>query len=291
VTEVLGLVLVAWLVYVSDAVWWIKPDRIVLYGPAGCKLGAQLGPRFVLRGSSGLFIPGLFPAFHMHFEVDATSGAAQRTKERDIVAVAEQACAAARRLHQLATILWVHCFVLAPALLVTFGLRRVWIFIIVGLFGGAVVIVGFFARAWRFLYPSDSPGWKREVLPMVLSPFAAICAADTLTRPLFLSFNGLAVVRALATRQDFLRIVRFYYFRDDPNPAVHGLLARDVEDAVRTPPARAGMEMEGYCPRCHTQLTRLTGTCPECLDIEIVPFDAITPSGGPSDRFQSAARH
>ena len=290
-TEVLGLVFVAWLVYVSDAVWWINPDRIVLYGRKNRELREQLGPEFVVRGDSGLFVPRLAPPFCLHLEVDATSTGTRRVNERDIVAEADRASAVARRLHQLGAVLWVYCFAIAPVLLAVFGLRRVWLEIVAGLFVGAITIVCFFARAWRQLHPAHPRGWKNDALPMILSPLAAICAGDALTRSLFASVNGLAVVRALATPEGFLRIARFYYFNDERNPALQALMAGDLEDAVRRPPAREGTEMEGYCPRCHTQLARVTGPCPECRDIEIVSFGAITLSGAPSGRFQSAARH
>jgi hypothetical protein len=291
VTEVLGLVFVAWLVYVSDAVWWIKADRIVLYGRRNRGLREQLGPEFVLRGQSGLFVPRLVPPFYHYFEVDATFTGTRRVKEREIVAEADKAWAAARRLRQFGAMLWVYCFAIAPVLLAIFGLRRVWIEIVVGLFAAAIAIVTLFARAWRQLHPTNPSGWKNHALTMILSPLAAICAADTLTRSVFASVNGLAVVRALAVPEGFLRVARLYYFNGDRNPALEALMAGELEDAVRRPPARHGTEMEGYCPRCHTQLARVSGPCPECLDIEIVSFGAFTPSDAPCGRFQSAARH
>jgi hypothetical protein len=122
---------------------------------------------------------------------------------------------------------------------------------------------------------------------MILSPLAAMRAADTLTRPLFASVNGLAVVRALVARDDFVRIARLYYYDSDRSAALEAMLAKDLEEAVQAPPQRDGLEMEGYCPRCHTQLARLEGVCPECLDVAIVSFEPAMPSGAPSDTFQS----
>ena len=289
-TEVLGLVFVAWLVYVSDAVWWVKPDCIVLYGLSTGKLRAQLGPGIVLREYSGLFVPRLLPPFRHHFEVDATSEGTSRIKRQQIVATADRALVEARRLNQLGTMLWIHCFGFSPVVLLTMGLRRTWVPILLGLFGGAIAIAVVFADAWRRVYPGDRAGWKREVLPMILSPLAAICAADTLTRSLFADANGLAVVSALAEEEDLLRIARLYYYDSPRNPALHAVLA-ELEQAVQLPPQRAGIEMEGYCPRCHTQLARMSGMCPECLDISIVSFGSITPSGAPSGRFQSTGQH
>jgi hypothetical protein len=290
VSEVVALLVVASLVYFSDAVWWIKPDRIVVYGSKKRRWLAYLGPHVPLRGESGLFVPRLTPPFNTQFEVDATAAGTLRLKEAEIRATAERALATTTPLNQLGTVFWAYCFVAAPLLLVTLGLRRVWLVLVIGLFANAIVIVAMFARAWRRLYPSDPTGWRNEAVPMVLSPPAAIRAADTLTRRLFAAVNGLAVVKALATPDDFVRIARLYYYDTDRNAALEAMLAKDLEQAVQSPPQRDGVEMEGYCPRCHTQLARLDGACPECLHVEIVSFEATMPSDAPCGTFQSTAR-
>lgn len=287
-TEALGLVAVAWLVYVSDALWWVGPDRIVLSGRDAGSMRAQLGPAFTLRNDNGVFVPRLTPTFDHHFEVGASADGDKPPDEAAIVAAATAAMAAARPLQRVGALLWGFCFLVAPALMLTLGLRRVWLVLVVVLFGSAMAIAACFARAWRTVHPENPHGWKNEVFPIILSPLAAICAGDALTRRACASFNGLAVVVALATREEFLRIARFHYFAPD-NSALDALLsAKGLKDAVLQPPPRAGSEMEGYCPRCHTQLVRGTGDCPECLDVAIVPFGP-TLSGAPSDTWQSAA--
>ena len=288
-TEALGLVIVAWLVYVSDALWWIKPERVVLSGRQAGNLRAQLGPAYTIRDDSGVFIPRLIPPFERHFEIDAMGGGGKRAKDAAIVAAAETAIAAARPLDRLGTALWCYCFGAAPALMLSLGLRRVWVWLVLGLFSIAFVIVARFAGAWRTVYPNDRNGWKSDALPMILSPLAAICAADTLTRRTCAAYDGFAVLAALAARDEFLRIARLYYFSPDRQLLQPLLAARGLELALLEPPARASDEMEGYCPRCHTQLLRSSGDCPECREVPIVSFRA-TPSGAPSDTFQSAAR-
>ena len=296
-TEVLGLVAVAWLVYVFDALWWIGPDRIVLSGRDAQRMRARLGPAFPLRGEAGVFVPKLTPTFDYHFEVSASAEGDTPASEAAIVRAANAAIAAARPLQQLGAALWGFCFLIAPALMLGLGLRRVWIALVAILFSSAIAIVISFARAWRHLHANDKNGWKGEVLPLVLSPLAAIRAADTLTRKAFAGFDGLAVVSALATQEEFLRIARLHYFAPGNDRLEALLAARGLEAALLAPPARSGADMKGYCPRCHVQLVRDNGDCPECPEIPVRAFGpalssskgSAMPSGELSGRSQSAA--
>jgi hypothetical protein len=290
VTEVLGLVTVAWLVYAFDALWWVGPDRIVLSGRDARGLRAQIGPAFALRGDAGVFVPKLIPAFDHHFEVSAAADGRKPVSDAVILQTASAAIAAARPLERLGTALWGFCFLLAPALMLGFGLSRVWIALVAILLVTAIAIVICFARAWRTLLPKDKNGWTSEAAALILSPLAAIRAADTLTRRVCAGFDGLAVVGALATEEEFLRIARLHYFAPGRARLEALLAAKGLTAAVLAPPARHGSEMKGYCPRCHVQLVRDRGDCPECPDVPIVAFGPLTPSGEPSGRFQSAAQ-
>jgi hypothetical protein len=288
VTEALALFAVAWLVYVTDALWWVGPERVVLSGRSLGALRTQLGPQFALRGDSGIFIPRLLPPFSVNFEVDAGTAGARATAEA-IRAAAQASIEAARPLARFGMLLWGYCFVIVPVVVVTLGLRRVWLPVLVVLFTLAIVIVATFARRWRVLRPGDPGGWKSEALPMILSPVAAICAADTLTRSACASFDGLAVVAALAPRDDFVRLARLYYFssREDVSSAqasrLDPLIDQSLVAAILEPPSPESDEMKGYCPRCHTQLVRETGDCPECHGSSITPFAIATPSGASFD--------
>jgi hypothetical protein len=172
---------------------------------------------------------------------------------------------------------------------VTVGLLRVWLPVLVGLFALAIVVVASFARQWRALHPRDPGGWKGEALPMILSPLAAICAADNLTRSACARFDGLAVVAALATRDDFVRIARLYYFapREEAASAHTARLDSILDPSLRAEilraPSPVSEEMKGYCPRCHTQLVRDNGGCPECGQIDVIPFGFSMPSGASFD--------
>ncbi len=283
-TEVLGLVAVAWLVYVSDALWWVGPDRVVLSGRDARGMRAQLGPSFTVRGDAGVFIPRITPAFDYHFEIDPNAAGDRPASETVIVKAAAAAQSAARLLQRMGALLWGFCFLVAPVLMLGLGLRRVWIALVAVLFASAIAIVICFARAWRRIHPHDKHGWKGEAVPLILSPLAAIRAADTLTRKACASFDGLAVVSALATQEDFLRIARLQYFAPD-NARLETLLAtRGLKAALLAPPAQADSEMKGYCPRCHVQLVRDSGECPECPEVPVVAFEAATPSGVLSGR-------
>ncbi len=278
-TEVLSLVAVAWLVYFSDALWWVGPDRIVLRGREARGMRAQLGPSFTVRGEAGFFIPRMTPGFDCHFDIEAHAEGDKPVSEAVIIKTAEAAQAAARPLQTLGALLWGFCFVLAPLLMLVLGLSRTWIALVVVLFSSAIAIVICFARAWARIHTTDKDGWKGEALPLLLSPLAAIRAADTLTRKACVDFDGLAVVSALATEKDFLRIARLQYFAAD-NARVEKLLAaKGLKAALLAPPAQADAEMKGYCPRCHVQLVRDNGECPECPDVPVVAFESATPSG------------
>jgi hypothetical protein len=294
VTDSLVLIVVAWLVYVSDALWWVKPERVVLSGRTPGRLRAQLGPTYVLRGEGGVFLPRPTPPFDNHFEVDVTATGRKRSAEA-IVAAAEAAVTAARPLLQLGAVLWCYCFVTAPLLIVTFGLSRVWPLLLIGLFALALIVVTCFARQWRVLRPQNPGGWKEHAVPMILSPVAAICAADTLTRSACASFDGLAVVAARAAGDDFIRIARLQYFSpEDATSAatsrLESIVDRSVLAAILKPPLPESEAMKGYCPRCHTQLVRESGDCPECHRIGIVPFGIAMPSGASFDTSRSVVQ-
>jgi hypothetical protein len=293
VTESLALIVVAWLVYVSDALWWVKPERVVLSGRTPGSLRAQLGPTHVLRGESGVFLPRLTPPFDNNFEVDVTATGRKRSAEA-IVAAAETAIIAARPLVHLGAVLWCYCFVITPVLIVTFGLPRLWLPVLIGLLTLAIIVVACFARQWRVLRPQNPGGWKEDAVPMILSPVAAICAADTLKRSACASFDGLAVVAALATRDDFIRIARLHYFSPGDGTAetsrLESLVDVSVLAAILEPPLPESEEMRGYCPRCHTQLVRESGDCPECHRIGIIPFGSATPSGASFDTSRSVVQ-
>ena len=48
-------------------------------------------------------------------------------------------------------------------------------------------------------------------------------------------------------------------------------------------PSPMSEEMKGYCPRCHTQVVRDNGGCPECGQIDVIPFGLSMPSGASFD--------
>jgi hypothetical protein len=300
VTEVFGLVFVAWLVYVSDALWWVEPQRIVLSGREIGNMRAQLGPTHRIRHESGVFIPTLTPPFEHHFEVASGTGGREAATEQAIAKAAREAVAAARPLERLGALLWVYCFSVAPVVLIGLGLRRTWMPLVAVLFAGAAGILACYARCWRRLRPGDPGGWKSDAIPMILSPVAAICAGATLTRSACASFDGLAVVAALATRDDFLRIARLHYFAPEGGTEASNrrreidliLQAKGLREAMFQPPPMTEAGMEGYCPRCHTQLLRADGDCPECPHVAIVPFGPVggaTLSGVSFGTFRSAA--
>jgi hypothetical protein len=290
VIEAAGLAAAAWIVYFWDAVWWVTPDRVVLTGSRPGEMRAQLGPTLAVNGERGIYIPRLIPPFEPHIEVSLYTPSTARVKDAAVVAAVQEAFAAARPLRLLGTSLWGLWFVAAPLLIVSLGLLRVWLPVAVAILALTLVTVATFARAWRRLYPRDRRGWWGKAMPMILSPLEAICAADALTRPVCAQQGGFAAAAALASREEFLRLARLCYFPSGDHRQLDAVLsAKGLTEALFAPPERSDPEMQGYCPRCHTQLMRSDGPCPECKDVAIVGFGSPMLSGASFGTFQSAA--
>jgi hypothetical protein len=115
---------------------------------------------------------------------------------------------------------------------------------------------------------------------MILSPLGASRAADRLTRKALHGLSPMRVVRVAATAEEFCRIARLVYF-DEETPW-HSAAKRDIDEIlasdrledmfVATPVREPGMQ--GFCRRCHGQVMRDSGTCPDCVVVSITPFDA-----------------
>ena len=114
---------------------------------------------------------------------------------------------------------------------------------------------------------------------MVLSPLGAIRAADRLTRKALPGVSGMRVMSVVASRPKFCRIARLVYF-DEATPRQLAakreldeiLEAEDLRAALVAPPVKEP-GMKGFCRRCHAQVMRDSGDCPDCVVVPISPFD------------------
>lgn len=280
-SELLSLLVVAWVVYVSDTAWWVGPESLVLTGRASGEFRVRAGPRYTVRQDRGFIFTKTMPPFPPSFELRNAGGGQKASPER-IRQVATAAAKGARPLAWMGAALWAFTFAIAPASIVLVGLHRAWLPVVAGLFGGAFAIVVAFARAWRAVYPASPRGWRSDAVPMFLAPLGAIRASDKLTRRALQDFEPIAVVGALASDEEFVRVARLWYFEDGDREtsrregiraAVEALIAaRGLTQAFHAAPPRESPGMEGYCPRCRTQLMRTAGCCPDCLTVAILPL-------------------
>jgi hypothetical protein len=278
--EVLVFVLVLWCVYVSDAVWWTTSDNIILNGSRIGGFQARRGPSLQVRNSGGFVATSLIPPFQHSFEcaLDGRSEPEARAfKPAHIERLTTRALSLAAPLRVLGETLWIYLFVIAPITIATLGLLRTWLPLLAILFGWLVVIVMLYRRAWRRLYKDVPSGWRSDAALMLLSPPGAVRAADKLTRHA-LRGGGLRVTSVIAAPREFCRLARLLYFDQEAPPSAD--VHEEINTILDTRGLRAMFEeapvpepgMLGFCRRCHTQLMRDSGGCPDCVGLSITPF-------------------
>jgi hypothetical protein len=188
-------------------------------------------------------------------------------------------------------------FVVAPVLIWRTGLAQCWISLVVGLFGGTVVLAVQFRRAHRRFYPEAEEERFNNFLITLLSPVTAIRSHDLLTRPLLLRYHPLAVAKALCPARLFqqvaaqmLRETRYPAMPVCPCPdpvaqaaerhtrlllleAMEDLLKKDGLSADRLlPPPVPEEGCRAFCPRCQAQFTETTVVCQDCGGLTLVTF-------------------
>lgn len=285
--SLLPLILVVWCVYVSDAVWWTTSNSLMLTGSRIGEFRAKLGPSLPLREGTGFFAPPLFPPFRhsFQFELDAQPDTGRKPAKRaSVERLAAQVLSLAAPLRRLGEGLWIYLFVIVPLAIGSLGLIRTWAPLLALLAVWLTAIVLTYRRSWRTLHEAHPSGWRSDAALMVLSPLGAIRAADRLTRKALPGVSGMRVMSVVASRQDFCRIARLVYF-DEATPRQLAakreldeiLEADNLRAALVSPPAKEP-GMQGFCRRCHAQVMRDSGDCPDCVVVPITPFDG--PSAG-----------
>jgi hypothetical protein len=195
--------------------------------------------------------------------------------------------------HRLALIgnsLFFSLFLLAPALVMSVGLRRCWPFLVAGLLTQTIAQAIFFRRAHQALFPDGAEERFAPFLTMLLSPPAAIRAHDQLTRHLAEGFHPLAVARAFCPPEPFQELARRVW-RDLNYPllpvcpsdrgnfvaaeqwtrtawrdAVEEFLRRESvqPDTLLPAPAPTEPANQSYCPRCGAQFVVAETFCTDC---------------------------
>ena len=282
--ELLAFLLILWCVYVSDAVWWTASDRIILSGSRFGEFQARRGPSLELREGKGFAAASLLPPFHYTFECDLHRGSESRTpilKHAHIERLATQALSAAAPLRMLGQGLWIYLFAVTPLTIALFGLLPTWRPLLAILVVWVITIVVMYRRAWRRLYEARPSAWTSDAALMVLSPPGAIGAADRLTRHALAAVGGIRATSVIASPHEFCRIARLIYFdhesvasdavKREIDEILDGRRLREIFDAAPAPEPG----MTGFCHRCHAQVMRDSGGCPDCVGLAITPFRPI----------------
>ncbi len=193
-----------------------------------------------------------------------------------------------------------YMFLLAPALVWTYGITRLLVPIAgsVWLMAGSIVYI--FWRLHKGLFPEPRGERASCVAKMLLCPPLAIRANDLLTSQLLAAYHPLAVASLLCAPEDFRRFAKSVLLdlrhplamepMDDRASATEQWyrnrlrkLAEEfvverglnVTDLLR-PPTRREVSSGSYCPRCEIEYTVLDGECADCAGVALHPFDART---------------
>lgn len=280
-SEFYTLLFVAWVVYLSETIWWVRERQVVLTGKTIGGFRAHYGPALLVTRDQGTFCPRFIPPFTCSFDLD-TAGTRRAPVSADrarAVETARSAIEASARVRSIGELIWAYVFVGIPVIIAVFGFLRTWLLLAALLVALFVIALAAYRSAWRELHPAEPRGWRSHGFLMAISPLGVIRAADRLTRHALAEFAPMTAMTLLATREDAIRVARLAYFdgagRDRPATfsreectLIAPLLAADLF----APPERENAQMSGYCPRCHAQLTRATGPCPDCQTVGILRF-------------------
>jgi hypothetical protein len=210
-----------------------------------------------------------------------------------------------KRLHVLSIVLFVYLFLVAPALLWSFGFRVAGAGVAAGLLLQTFTIGWRFRRAHQHLYPNGAEDRFVPFVTMLLAPPTAIRARDLLARHLMDDFHPLAVVRNFCPPAEFKSLAR-HALRDLHFPMLP-LSATSEAEAIQTeewfryvvrdetekalaraglnptellaPPAVSEEVHRAYCPRCHMQFVAIDVVCSDCGGRPVVEFKPIPKTG------------
>ncbi|MCA9116328.1 MAG: hypothetical protein KDA79_14680 [Planctomycetaceae bacterium] len=162
-----------------------------------------------------------------------------------------------------------------------------------------------FFRAHRKLYPAARSERRRRLLMLMFSPAVAMRSRDLLARPLLAGYHPLTAAAALCRPEELSRFAReellklkFPLAEEQPVPAVaRGELSQEecrerlvqrLEECLAAEGIDPGQLLaapeqdpdgRSYCPRCSRQSVEPAGHCPDCVEIELLPFP---PAADPS---------
>lgn len=184
-------------------------------------------------------------------------------------------------INSLCFSLFIFLFLITPANIYVFGLRRLWPVLLMVLVIFSLAILWTFRRAHGRLYPAGNTGRFEHLLAIGLFPFAAIRATDLLMVDLCADFHPVTVACALLPRDEFLRLaknelsrIRFVTQDHILEEYIKGLLSTQQVDleCLLKPPQPDDQRSRTYCPVCLTQYTVEEGTCSDCEGLSLQPL-------------------
>lgn len=187
-------------------------------------------------------------------------------------------------------------FLIAPVLVMLYGLRHMIIPLGICFFLLSIRISLEFYASHKRIYPTASEDRIGNFLKMILCPPVAIRALDVVANPLLGSFNPLNVANVLLDRnkynvfaKEFMLDLKYpiqpNHLSDEGilimnwhNNTLFGLCKAYLDDVAKlniglfTPPIQTDENSKSYCPRCLSQFTKESGECPDCFGVELALF-------------------
>jgi len=202
-----------------------------------------------------------------------------------------------------ANFLFIYLFVIAPLLVRFSHIGILWPFLLAMLLGLMAITAVEFYRVHKLFYPEEKEGRWSIILPVVLSPVAAVRACDSLWNGLFHGFHPVAVARVLCSDEEFevfaaryLREMQYplptvlalenetqRYFRERSTKVLGAMLAAHKKlEKITRPPQPESTQSAMYCPRCWSQYHSEIRVCRDCADLPLERFNS-TPTSAKAE--------
>lgn len=201
-----------------------------------------------------------------------------------------------RILRLLCNLSFFFIFLVAPALVMFYGLRHMIIPLGICFFLLSIRISVEFYASHKMLYLQASEDRIGNFLKMILCPPVAIRALDVVANPLLGSFNPLNVANVLLDKikysvfaKEFMLDLKYpiqpNHLSDDGilimmwhNNTLFNLCKSYLDDVAKlnidlfSPPIQTDEHSKSYCPRCLGQFTKESGECPDCFGVKLALF-------------------
>jgi hypothetical protein len=187
-------------------------------------------------------------------------------------------------------------FLIAPVLVMYYGLRQMIIPLGICFFLLSIRISIEFYVSHKMLFPQESEDRIGNFLKMILCPPVAIRALDVVANNSLSGFNPLNVSNVLLDKnkysvfaKEFMLDLRYpiqpSYLSDEGlliinwhNNTLFDLCKSYLDNVAKlsidlfSPPIETEESSKSYCPRCLSQFTKESGECPDCFGVKLALF-------------------